>query len=153
MVGESELGAMKAYGRYFWAVVVVVCMILSCSVGIWFGTSMNPEIRFQLSNHYITCGGGDFPKEAFETVNQEIPKKIEVLLGNNEDQNHLVILSPSTAGYLLNMAGSTKSRLWDKQIQEQLDRWIFTRMNDVTHELHKEAEQADAIPSLTQPHD
>ena len=118
--------------------------ILACAVGIWLGrvTAPTTPIEIRRVAIFVTCGGGNYPKEAFETVNNEIPGKLDTLLGDYEHLDYLVVVSPQTAGYNVAMAGLAGSKFWDKANQSDLSDWISQRMDAIQLETPtKEVEQ------------
>jgi hypothetical protein len=59
--------------------------VLTCGVGIWLGRISTPTRPIEIHKNavFVTCGGGNYPKEAFEKVNNEIPARLDSLLGDH----------------------------------------------------------------------
>lgn len=130
--------------------VVIAVAVLACAGGVWFGRLTAPTYPMRLGGYVcsVSCGDGNYPKEAFETVNNEIPARINALLGEYQDSKHLVVVTPMTSGYKVEMAGSGSSKLWDSAIQYSLLDWISERMDAIQLEAPNEAEKAGAkIPA------
>ena len=122
--------------------IVIVFVIVAFGAGIWLSPYIIPPIKLG-SVELSVIGGedGDYPKEVFYKINDEIPKKTEALLGRFADQDHMIVVTPSQSGYEIYMASPFKTSLWDEIKQKDLQDWIATRMNALRQEywkLHKE---------------
>jgi hypothetical protein len=91
--------------------------------------------------------------EAYETVNNEIPDKLDTLLGDYVHPDYLVVVTPHTSGFHVAMAGRSGSKLWDKAIQKELYDWICHRMDAIHSESPTKVEPAGAVQSATKPAD
>ncbi len=107
--------------------------LLAGGIGIWLGRESAPVKTIEISGSciFVTCGGGNYPKEAFTTVNEELPERLDSLLGENAHSDHLVLVTPVPSGYDVNMVGLAGSKLWDKSVQHELTEWIAQRMDAV----------------------
>jgi hypothetical protein len=127
--------------------IAVVLVVLVSSGGIWFGRLTAPMQSFRIEGYIcgFTCGGGNYPKEAFARVNDEIPARLNSLLGEYQDSKHLVVVTPMVSGYHIRMAGPGHSRLWDSSARSSFFDWIRERMDAIQLELDTNAEGAPSI--------
>lgn len=89
---------------------------------------------------FVTSGGGDYPKEAFRKVNDEIDEKIDSLVGDHARQELFVAVVPEISGYRVRVAGNSSSKLFKEPMRSQLTAWIDKRMEEIQRE-EQEAEQ------------
>jgi hypothetical protein len=119
-----------------------VSVLIAAAGGVWFGFLWrNPPIDWNIMVS-ATCGGGNYPKEAFRKVNDEMNAKIDSLVGEHASRELFVAVIPDVCGYRIRVAGNTGSKLFDEPIQRQLTDWIGQRMDELQQEEQREAEQA-----------
>jgi hypothetical protein len=124
-------------------------MLIVLAGGIWFGFQWrNPPIQWDMPT-FVTCGGGNYPKEAFRKVNNEIDGKIESLVGEHASRELFVAVIPDISGYRVRIAGNSSSKLFKEPMSSQLADWISQRMEEIQRE-EQEAEQASAGQPATQ---
>jgi hypothetical protein len=123
--------------------ILLGLIILTCGVGMWLGRATTPTRPIVIQKYavFVTCGGGNYPKEAFARVNDEIPERLDTLLGDNEHLGYLVAVTPDSSGYKVAIAGLAGSKLWDKAIQKKLSDWINQRMDAIQLETPTKVEQ------------
>ena len=121
------------------AAIWISMMLVVLSGGIWFGFQWrNPPIQWDMPT-FVTCGGGNYPKEAFRRVNDEIDEKIDSLIGEQAREELFVAVVPEISGYRVKVAGDSSSKLFREPIRSQLTDWIFLRME----EIHREEQEAE----------
>ena len=82
----------------------------------------------------VTCGGGNYPKEAFRKVNDEMNAKIDAMVGDNASRELFVAVIPHISGYRIRVAGNSDSKLFDEPMKKQLIDWIGQRMDEIQQE-------------------
>ena len=118
-------------------------MLVVLAGGIWFGFQWrNPPIQWDMPT-FVTGVGGNYPKEAFRKVNNEIDEKIDSLVGEHARQELFVAVVPNISGYRVRVAGNSSSKLFKEPMRSQLTDWILQRMEEVQRE-EQEAEQVGA---------
>ena len=90
-----------------------------------------------------TCGGGNYSKETFRIVNDELQRKLVELLGNRVGPEHLVAVLPEISGYRVQMFGPPASKLGENNLDRDLGDWIYARMEEVEREILQEAHRLD----------
>jgi hypothetical protein len=64
-----------------------VSVLIAAAGGVWFGFLWrNPPIDWNIMVS-VTCGGGNYPKEAFRKVNDEMNAKIDSLVGEHASRH------------------------------------------------------------------
>jgi hypothetical protein len=116
--------------------IMIVCLILAVAAGVWLGPNIIPPISIRVCHHGV-AGGWDYPQEAFVIINNEMPEKIDALLGQFENQRHMIAITPTLGGYDIHMAGPFKSSLWDEMTQKKLYDRLNTRMHALDQEYRK----------------
>mgnify|MGYP006441426139 CR=1 FL=1 len=97
-------------------------------LGFSLGISIKPNLKFQNYQVMITCGGGDFTKEAFQEVNSEIMFEVHKLINEQESEIQISV-TPELSGYSVNIAASEHSSIWDEKIGKTLDIWINKQLS------------------------
>ena len=117
-------------------------MLILVAIGsAWFGyESRGPALITGGYSVMVTDGGGDYPKEAFRIINDELPAKLDSLLGEFSSQHYIVAVLPEISGYRVRMGGPP-GKLWDKEIERKLREWISRRMDAIVGN-QRMAEQA-----------
>ena len=136
--------------------IVVALAVLIFTGGIWVGRSTPPKQSIKIEGYIcgVSCGGGNYAKQTFERLNEEIPQKLDALLGGYMDSaNYLVVVAPFPLGYTVRMAGPVRSRLWDSAIKNKLAEWIDVRIEEIESDIDNKAEQAGADQPATKPAD
>lgn len=122
-------------------------ILVASAGGVWFGFQWrNPPIEWDMRIS-VTCGGGNYPKEAFRKVNDEMNAKIDSLIGENASRELFVAVIPDISGYRVRVAGDSGSRLFDEHKKDQLTDWICKRMDEIQQEEQKEAEAGTGQPA------
>ena len=116
-------------------------MILAGAAGVWLGPYIITPIMFAEFGLSFDCGDGacpkEYPKEVFAKINDEIPQKVDDLLGQFSHYDYMVVVVPELSGYKVHMAGRFRSSFWDKEIQKSLHDWITSRMDALDQEYRK----------------
>ena len=113
------------------ATIWTAALLLASACGVWFGFQWrNPPIEWDI-RFSVTCGGGDYPKEAFRLVNDEVNSKIDSLIGENASQRLFVTVIPDVSGYRIQAAGESGSALFREPAKGQLTDWIYQRMEEI----------------------
>ena len=129
--------------------------VLAFASGTWFGRSTTPKPRILIQGEVTSesCGGGRFTSEEIERINEEIPGKLDSLLGAHQHEQYLVTVTPLGSGYSLWMAGLGIDRLWDLRIQRELRDWVMNRMDAIQLETLSEGEKRSSGQPTTKPTD
>ena len=122
-------------------------LVLVAIGSVWFGyhirnPSLRTSIRTSIHSVSVTCGGGEYPKVAFIFVNDELPGKIDSLLGGVASHENIVVITPQIFGYCVRFAAPSESKLWDGGTERELSEWISRRMNEIQLEEHRIVKQA-----------
>jgi len=130
-------------------VALSVSILILVAIGsLWFGYQIrNPALIVRGYSVFVTCGGGDYPKEAFRIVNDELGGKIDSLLGGYASQNNIVVVIPEICGYSVTIAGPSGTKLWDEGTERELSEWISRRMNEIQLEEQQTAEAGAGQPA------
>jgi len=113
------------------ATIWTAALLIASACGVWFGFQWrNPPIEWDIRVS-VTCGGGDYPKEAFRLVNDEVNSKIDSLIGENASQELFVTVIPDVSGYRIRAAGDSSSALFKEPAKGQLTDWICQRMDAI----------------------
>jgi hypothetical protein len=121
-------------------IIYIIILLSTFAGGIWLGYQVNNSLIEQSSSISVTCGGGDYPKEAFRVVNEEIEDKIESLLDEKSTHKIFIAVVPSISGYEIRLVGDGNSKIFEEDINNQLIDWISQRMDEIY-----EAESAKLI--------
>jgi hypothetical protein len=128
-----------------------VSILIASAGGVWFGFQWrNPPIDWNIMVS-VTCGGGNYPKEAFRKVNDEMNAKIDALVGDYASRELFVAVIPDISGYRIRVAGNSGSKLFDEPMKSHLTDWIGQRMDELQEQERKEAEQAGTGQPATRP--
>ena len=108
-----------------------VSILIASAGGVWFGFQWrNPPIDWDIMVS-VTCGGGNYPKEAFREVNNEMNAKIDALVGEYASRELFVAVIPDISGYRIRAAGNSGSKFFDESMKTQLTDWIGDRMDEL----------------------
>ncbi len=128
----------------------IVASLLAGAAGLWFGFHIqNPPITWDVAV-MVTCGGGDYPKEAFRKVNDEIASKMNDLFTDSDSERCFVAVVPEISGYRIRIAGDSDSSVMNEAKRKVLSDWIHERMEQIQRE-ESQAEQAGAGQPATRP--
>jgi hypothetical protein len=111
-----------------------IAAVLTGAAGFWLGYQVqNPTMTSDVSL-MVTCGGGDFPKEAFRKVNAEIESKMNQFYPKSDHLDWFVAVVPEISGYRIRMAGERGAPIYDDSRREKLTDWIHERMEQIQRE-------------------
>jgi len=134
-------------------VALIASILILVAIGsLWLGYHIrNPALIRRGYCVTVTCGGGDYPNEAFRIVNDELGDKIDSMLGGYASQNNIVVVIPEISGYRVTIAGPSGTKLWDEGTERELREWIYRRMNEIQLEEQQMAEHAGTGQPATRP--
>lgn len=98
----------------------------------------------------ITCGGGNYSKDTFMRINEELDDKVIQLLGSEDANQCHVVIIPEISGYRTRIIADHKSPIYDADNSDKLSEWIMTRMDELQAiEYNAQQDGADE-PATTQ---
>ena len=122
--------------------LVAILLLPVVAGGTWLGCRWFAPVYEPYRYGYsvmVSCGGGDYSKETFRIVNDELQARIARLLGNHAGSEHLAVVLPEVSGYRVQIFGPPASKLGDNGMEQELSDWIDTRMDEVEQVVLQEA--------------
>ena len=113
---------------------VTVLSLAIATAGFISGIKLSPKEKILESNSSVSIvdGRADLSKRAFRIVNEQLPKKMDEILGvSSGDSFHFAAVTPAVYGYDVRYAAVERSPLWHDGKRELLLKWIQRRMLEV----------------------
>jgi hypothetical protein len=113
--------------------LITLCVVFGAAGGYLAGRSSAPSVRIE--GIEVHTKEGTPPPEVLSTVNDEMPKRIERVVGPYRTMQHLIVVTPSAAGYIEWKVGPSDSKIWSHEAWHSLQ--AGERINEICDSLSK----------------